>query len=281
LTIYCIAEIGINHNGDLETAKKLIEAAADADFDCVKFQKRTIDLVYTEAELAAPRPTPFGKTNGDLKRKLEFGKDEYDEIDRYCKFLGIEWTASVWDHEALDFICAYDVPFIKIPSALLTHNVLVSEVIDRGKPVMLSTGMSTMEEIDHAVSLFVYGYPPKTINHVPTLLHCTSTYPAADDELNLRCIQTLRERHGCRVGYSGHEKGLATTIAAIGLGATVIERHVTLDRTAFGTDQAASVEVAGFRRMMRDIRAVEKALGDGVKRVYDSELPVKEKLRRH
>jgi len=275
---YLIAELGINHNGNLNTALRMIDAAADAGFDCCKIQKREISKVYTKEELASPRQSPFGKTVGDLKWALEFSPSQIEELVKHCEIRGVEFAASVWDTDSLAYINTFDVPFIKIPSAKLTDHKLLAAARYTGKPVILSTGMSTLDEIDEAVKILTY-----PVNHTDgklVLLHCTSTYPTIESELNLRCIITLKERYGLPVGYSGHEKGLATTIAAVALGAGVIERHITLDRTAFGTDQAASVETAGFRRLVRDIRSVEQALGDGNKVLYDSELPIKAKLRR-
>ncbi|MCX7609499.1 MAG: N-acetylneuraminate synthase family protein [Anaerolineales bacterium] len=269
---YIIAEIGINHNGDINIAKKLIDVAVLAGCQAVKFQKRTIEVVYTKEELERPRESPFGTTNGDLKRALEFGLEQYQEIDRYCKEKGIDWFASCWDEGSVDFIDQFDVPCFKIASACLTDDNLLRHTRSKGKPILLSTGMSTLEQIDHAVEILG--------KEDLILLHTCSAYPADYAELNLRMIQTLRQRYGIPVGYSGHETGLSTTIATIPLGACVIERHITLDRAMWGSDQAASVEPQGFMRLVRDIRLVETALGDGVKRVWDSEVPVMKKLRR-
>lgn len=267
-----VAEIGINHNGDIDLARKLIDEAKEAGADAVKFQKRTVDVVYTPEELARPRENPFGATNGDLKRGLEFGKDQYAEVDAYCRKLGMLWSASCWDEESVDFMEQFDVPFYKIASASLTDDNLLKYHRKTGRPIILSTGMSTIEEIDHAVE--VLGKEDLI------LLHCTSTYPSKPEELNLRAVDALRARYALPVGYSGHEVGLQTTVAAVTLGACVVERHLTLDRSMWGSDQAASVEPQGFMRMVRDIRTIETALGDGVKRVYDSEVPIREKLRR-
>jgi N-acetylneuraminate synthase len=267
-----VAEIGINHNGDLELARRLIDAAAGSGVDAVKFQKRTVDQVYSSAELARPRDSPFGATNADLKYGLEFGEAEYQQIDEWCRERSLPWFVSCWDEGSVAFIEAFDPPCYKLASASLTDDGLLREHRATGRPLILSTGMSTVEEIDHAVG--VLG------SEDLILLHATSTYPSALDELNLRTINTLRDRYGVPVGYSGHEVGLASSVAAVALGACVVERHLTLDRAMWGSDQAASVEPHGFARLVRDIRAVETALGDGVKRVYDSELPVREKLRR-
>ncbi|MDH7515004.1 MAG: N-acetylneuraminate synthase family protein [Bacteroidota bacterium] len=269
---FVVAEIGINHNGDVGIARKLISAALLAGAEAVKFQKRTIEVVYTPEELARPRENPFGPTNGDLKRGLEFGQEQYEAIDAYCKQQGIMWFASCWDEGSVDFIERFDPPAYKIASACLTDDDLLRYHRRTGKPILLSTGMSTIEQIDHAVE--VLGTDGLVI------MHCTSTYPSKPEELNLNVIPRLAERYGVPVGYSGHEVGLSTTVAAALLGACIVERHITLDRSMWGSDQAASVEPHGFSRMVRDIRVNEAALGDGVKRVYDSELPIIEKLRR-
>jgi N-acetylneuraminate synthase len=269
---FIVAEIGINHNGDLNLARKLIAAAAGAGCDAVKFQKRTVDVVYSDEELARPRDSQFGDTNGDLKRGLEFDEEAYRAIDEYCGVLGIEWFASCWDEASVDFIAQFDPPCYKIASASLTDDALLHHHRTFGRPIILSTGMSDLDEIDHAVEVL------GTSDLI--LLHATSTYPSGLDELNLRVITALRERYGVPVGYSGHEVGLSTTLAAHVLGACMIERHITLDRAIWGSDQAASVEPIGFQRIVRDVRAVESALGDGKKVVYDSEIPIREKLRR-
>jgi N-acetylneuraminate synthase len=269
---FTIAEIGINHNGDLDVARKLISAALLSGCDAVKFQKRTVSVVYTAEELAKPRENPFGPTNGDLKRGLELGEDDYRAIDEYCKLHNILWFASCWDEGSVDFIARFNPPCFKIASASLTDDNLLRHHRKFGKPIILSTGMSTLDEIDHAVE--VLGRQDLV------LMHTTSTYPSKVEELNLAVIRTLKERYGVPVGYSGHEVGLATTVAAVTLGACMIERHITLDRAMWGSDQAASVEPQGFSRLVRDIHAVEQAMGDGVKRVYDSEVPIRQKLRR-
>jgi len=269
---FVLAEIGINHNGDVSNAKKLIDVAVFAGCEAVKFQKRTVDVVYTPEELAKPRESPFGETNGDLKRGLELGQPEYEEIDAYCRSKGIAWTASCWDEASVDFIDQFDPPFYKIASASLTDDALLRHTRAKGKPIVLSTGMSTVEQVDHAVD--VLG------KNDLVLLHTCSTYPAQYPELNLRVIATLRERYDVPIGYSGHETGIASSVAAAVLGACIVERHVTLDRSLWGSDHAASLEPNGIIRVIRDIRLVEQALGDGAKTVLPSEVPIMQKLRR-
>lgn len=269
---FIVAEIGINHNGDVAIAKKLIDAAVLAGCNAVKFQKRTVEVVYTPAELATPRDNPFGPTNGDLKRGLEFGVKEYQEIDQYCREKGILWYVSCWDEGSIDLMERFSPPCYKIASASLTDDNLLRHHRKYGRPIIISTGMSTLEEIDHAVD--VLGKDDLII------LHCTSTYPSQVEELNLSVIAAMRQRYGVPVGYSGHEVGLAPSIAAAALGSCMIERHITLDRAMWGSDQAASVEWQGFWRLVKDVRAIEKSMGDGVKRVYASEVPIIKKLRR-
>jgi N-acetylneuraminate synthase len=269
---YVVAEIGINHNGDIDLAKKLINVASGADCDAVKFQKRTIDVVYTPEELAKPRESPFGNTNGDLKRGLEFEEEEYEEIDRYCREVKIDWFASCWDEASVDFIAQFKVPCFKIASASLTDDNLLRHTRAVGKPIVLSTGMSTLQEVDHAVE--VLGKQDLA------LLHACSTYPAYYEELNLSVIDVLRERYGVPVGYSGHETGLPSSVAAAVLGACIVERHITLDRSMWGSDHAASLEPNGITRLVRDIRLIEKSMGDGIKRVLEREQPIIKKLRR-
>ena len=271
-TVFVIAEIGINHNGSLDIAKRLIDAAVEAGCQAVKFQKRTVDVVYTQEELKKPRENPFGPTNGDLKRGLEFGREEYGEIDRYCKGKNILWFASPWDEESVDFLEQYNLPCYKIASASLTDDGLLQHTKSKGRPIVLSTGMSTMEEIKRAVEIL------GTDNLV--LMHTVSTYPAENSELNLSCIGTLEEHFpGVPVGYSGHERGIVLSVCAVAHGARMVERHITLDRTMW-LDQSASVELTGFTHLVRDIRMYEDARGDGVKRVLDTEIPIKKKLRR-
>ncbi len=269
---YIVAEIGINHNGDLDMAKRLISVAVAAGCNAVKFQKRTVDIVYSAEELARPRESPYGTTNGELKFGLEFNFEEYQELDAYCRAVKIPWFASCWDEGSVDFIARFNVPCFKIASASLTDDNLLRHTKAVGKPLIVSTGMSTIKEIDHAME--VIGR-----NDV-VLLHACSTYPAYYNELNLAAINTLRERYGVPLGYSGHETGLASTVAAVAMGACCIERHITLDRAMWGTDQAASLEPSGITRLVRDIRLVEQAMGDGVKRVIEREYPIIKKLRR-
>ena len=269
---YIIAEIGINHNGDLDLAKRLISVAVAAGCDAVKFQKRTVEVVYSREELSKPRESPFGQTNGDLKHALEFGQEEFEDIDAYCKAVKIPWFASCWDEQSVDLINRFDVPCFKVASASLTDDNLLRYTRRTGKPVILSTGMSTIEEIDHALE--VLG------REKLVLMHTTSTYPAAYPELNLRAIPTLQARYCVPVGYSGHETGIPTSVAAVVLGACTVERHITMDRAMWGSDQAASLEPNGITRLVRDIRLVEQSMGDGVKRVYEREYPIIQKLRR-
>ena len=270
---YIIAEIGINHNGNIDIAKKLIDIAAVSGCDAVKFQKRNPDICVPEHQKNVMRDTPWGKmTYLDYKYKVEFGKNEYDEIDSYCKGKEIAWSASPWDLDSLHFLNEYDIPFIKIPSAMLTNDELLKESVKTGKKIILSVGMSTEEEIDHAVSIL------KDAKEF-AILHCNSTYPAPIEELNLSAIQTLKQKYGCEVGYSGHEFRLGTTVASVYLGASIIERHITLDRTMWGTDHMSSVEPQGLIKLVKGIRELEQAYGDGVVRVTDSQIPVRNKLR--
>ena len=270
---YIIAEIGINHNGDISIAKKLIDAAALAGCNAVKFQKRTPDLCVPKKQKQVMRETPWGlMTYLDYRRRVEFGKEEYKVIDTYCREKGIAWFTSCWDIPAVDFMEEFNPAAYKIASASITDYDLLKRIHETKRPVILSTGMSTIEQIDAAVEVF-------DKNRL-LIAHSTSSYPCPPEELNLRMIQTLRERYECPVGYSGHEVGLQTTYAAVVLGASFVERHITLDRAMWGSDQAASVEPAGFMRLVRDLRVIEQAMGDGIKKVYESELPLMERLRR-
>jgi N-acetylneuraminate synthase len=269
---FVVAEIGINHSGDIDLAKRLISVAIAAGCDAVKFQKRTVEVVYNAEELAKPRENPFGPTNGDLKYGLEFGLEEYEEINAFCKSVKMMWFASPWDEGSVDFLEQFVTPVYKIASASLTDDNLLRHTRKTGKPVILSTGMSTYDEIDHAVK--VLGKDDLI------LMHATSTYPANYDELNLRAIPVMMERYGVPVGYSGHETGIPTSVCAASLGACCVERHITMDRASWGSDQAASLEPNGISRLVRDIRLWEMARGDGIKRVYERELPIIKKLRR-
>lgn len=272
--VYIIAEIGINHNGSLKKALELVKGARKAGCDCVKFQKRTPELCVPKEQWNIERDTPWGRmTYIEYRHKVELNLADYQQIDEYCRKKGIDWTASCWDEESVDFINAFDVPFYKAASASLTDISLLMKKRSTGKPLMISTGMSTEEEIVKAVELIG--------RENLMIAHSTSTYPCKPEELNLRMIHTLKKMFpDVPIGYSGHETGLSPTLAAVALGATFVERHITLDRAMWGTDQAASVEVSGFRRLVENIRDVEESLGDGVKKVYDSELGPKQKLRR-
>ncbi|MDD3593707.1 MAG: N-acetylneuraminate synthase family protein [Candidatus Gastranaerophilales bacterium] len=269
---FIIAEIGINHNGCIKTAKKLIDLAQTSGCNAVKFQKRTIDVVYTQEELAMPRPNPFGETNGDLKRGLEFGYEQYAEIDKYCKEKNMTWFASCWDEASVDFIEQFNPPCYKISSASLTDDNLLKYTRAKGKPILLSTGMSMVEEIDHAVA--VLGVKDLII------YHCTSTYPTDNNEINLNAIAFLKQRYNVPVGFSGHERGVLPSVLSVAMGACSVERHITIDRTMWGSDHAASLEPVGICRLVRDIRLTPMILGDGKKTVYESEKPIIKKLRR-
>lgn len=272
---HIIAEIGINHNGSLEIAKRLIDVAVLSGCDSVKFQKRNPDVCVPEDQKTKLRETPWGTmTYLEYKYKVEFNKDEYDEINRYCKEKDIKWSASPWDIDSLNFLSQYDLPYIKIPSAMLTNNELLSKTISTKKKIILSTGMSTEKEIDSAVELL-----SKNGNTNFCLLHCNSQYPAPLEELNLSAIQTLKAKYGCEVGYSGHEFRLGTSVAAVYLGATIIERHITLDRTMWGTDHLSSVEPQGLIKLVKGIRELELSFGDGQLNCTAGELEIAKKLR--
>jgi len=270
---YIIGEIGINHNGDLDIAKKLIDSALHAGCDAVKFQKRTPELCVPAHQRDVMRETPWGYiTYMEYRNRVEFDEQDFREIDSYCRNRGIHWFASCWDEPSIDFIEKFNPPCYKIHSAALTDLILLQKLRATGKPLILSTGMSTMDQIRTAVRLL--GFENLVI------LHATSTYPAPPEQLNLRMLYTLMDEFPCPVGYSGHETGLVPTVAAVALGATIVERHITLDRSMWGSDQSASVEPEGLKRLVKYIRTVEASLGDGVKRVYDSEIPMIKKLRR-
>ena len=270
-----IGEIGINHNGDLKIAKQLIDVAKDAGADAVKFQKRTINLVYTKEMLDSPRESDWGTTQREQKEGLEFGESEYREIDQYCKEKEIEWFASAWDLESQKFLQNFNCKYNKIASAMLVYEPLLKMVADEGKRTFISTGMSKVEDLDKAVSIF------KNADCPFELVHCVSTYPMLDEDANLNRIKTLRERYHCDVGYSGHEVGLAVSYGAAGMDVTSLERHITLDRSMYGSDQSASVEPSGFRMLVGVIRNIDKAKGDGSIEMHPKEEAIAEKLRAH
>lgn len=275
MSIFVIAEIGINHNGDITIAKELIKVAKNAGCDAVKFQKRTIDLVYDSKTLDAKRESPWGTTNRDQKEGLEFGLEEYQEIDRYCKELHIEWFASAWDLESQKFLNQFNCHYNKIASAMLVYEEYLQVVAAEGKHTFISTGMSDVAQIDRAVEIFRDAACPFE------LMHCVSTYPMQDEDANLNCISSLRDRYQCNVGYSGHEGGLAVSYAAAALGITSLERHITLDRTMYGSDQAASVEPMGLWMLVGAVRKIEKSMGNGVIGTTEKQIPIAKKLRGH
>jgi N-acetylneuraminate synthase len=275
MSIFIIAEIGINHNGDVGIAKDLIKVAKEAGCDAVKFQKRTLEKVYAPEELDKQRESPWGTTNREQKEGLEFGQQEYEQIDSYCNELGIEWFASAWDVESQNFLKQFDLKYNKIASAMLVDSDLLSIVAAEGRHTFISTGMSTLEEIDCAVEIFKKSGCPFEV------MHCVSTYPMEDTDANLNCISTLRDRFSCDVGYSGHEVGLAVSYAAAALGITSLERHITLDRAMYGSDQSASIEPSALNNLVGAVRKIEMAMGDGQKHVLDSEIPIAKKLRGH
>jgi len=274
--VFITAEIGINHNGDIEIAKKLIDLAKNSGCDAIKFQKRTVEKVYSKEVLDSPRESPWGTTTRDQKMALEFGKKEYDIIDNYCKQKVIDWFSSVWDIESLLFLKQYNLKYNKVASAVLTYHDLLRKIAEEKKHTFISTGMSTMEQVREAVKIF-------RENNCPfELMHTNCSYPMKLDEANVRCIETLRNEFHCNVGYSGHEdSSYIVCVLAVAQGATSIERHITLSRSMYGSDQAASLEKPGLERMIRDVRHVESILGDGIKRIWDSEIPVLKKLRIH
>jgi N-acetylneuraminate synthase len=274
MNIFLIAEIGINHNGDMSIAKQLIDAAADAGFNAVKFQKRTIEIVYTKEFLDSPRVSPWGNTQRAQKEGLELSADQYKEIDQYCKSKQIQWTASAWDIDAQRFLQQFNCTFNKVASPMLGHIPLLKLIASEKKRTFISTGMSTLDEIDSIVKIF------KDANCPFELMHCNSTYPMKDEDANLLCIPMLRNRYDCEVGYSGHESSLIKVcIAAVALGATSIERHITLDRAMYGSDQAASIETNALRNFVQTVRAIPGVLGSGKKELSESEAKTREKLR--
>ena len=277
MPVYITAEIGINHNGQIEVAKQLINMAKSAGCDAVKFQKRTPELCVLEGQRDIMRETPWGLiTYMEYRHRVEFGKNGYDEIDRHCRDIGIDWFTSPWDEDSVDFLMQYEIPYIKIASACVTDRELLKHCASTGKPLLVSTGMCDLTTIEKIVgTIKSYG------GQIACLYHCVSTYPARVDELNLQGIQTLQHQFpDIPIGYSGHEVGVATTLMAVVLGATFVERHITLDRAMWGSDQAASLEAPGITRLVRDIRVWEKAQGDGVLRVYENERAIEAKLRR-
>jgi N-acetylneuraminate synthase len=273
--VYMIAEIGLNHNGDLQIAKKLIDASFATNWDCVKFQKRTPEICVPEHQKTVMRDTPWGRmTYLEYRYRVEFEKGQYDYIDRYCREKPIAWTASIWDLKSLEFLLQYDIPFIKIPSAKLTESEFLVESGKSGKPVVLSTGMSKVEEIDAAVEIL-----EKYAKSNYVLMHTNSSYPAPHEELNLRVINFLKERYKCIVGYSGHEYDLEPSVIAVSLGADLIERHVTLDHNMWGSDHFASLEVHAMDMLRKRIKTMSEMLGDGIKKITEKELEVRKKLR--
>ena len=275
MSIFIVAEIGINHNGDVQVAKDLIKHSHDAGCDAVKFQKRTIDEVYSQEILDSLRESPWGTTQREQKEGLEFGKAEYDEIDAYCRELGIEWFASAWDLESVKFLSQFNLKHNKIASAMVPYKDFLRAVAAEGRHTFISTGMCELEDIDAAVEIFREAGCPFE------LMHCISTYPMKDANANLNCIPMLRDRYSCEVGYSGHETGLAVSYAAAALGISSLERHITLDRSMYGSDQAASIEPAGLSMLVGAVRKIEIAMGDGIKHMLPEEVPIAEKLRAH
>jgi len=275
MAIFVIAEIGINHNGDISLCKDLIDVAKDAGCDAVKFQKRDIDSVYTQDFLNSPRESKWGVTQRDQKLGLEFGFEEYKEIDSYCNEKSIMWFASAWDLKSQEFLKQFNCKFNKVASAMLVYTPLLESIAMEGKHTFISTGMSTYDDIDNAVNIF------KEKNCPFELMHTVSTYPMKSEDANLKMIQTLKDRYDCNVGYSGHESGLAISYAASAMGITSLERHITLDRAMYGSDQSASIEPNGLRMLVGAVRKIEKAMGDGVKKIIADEAPIAEKLRAH
>jgi len=275
VSIYCIAEIGINHNGDLDIAKKLIDVAANAGADAVKFQKRDIDSVYTQEFLEGPRESQWGTTQREQKMGLEFGEEEYAIIDAYCKDKNIHWFASAWDLKSQEFLKQFDLKYNKIASAMIVYKDLLEEVASEGKHTFISTGMSTKEDISNAVNIF------RAAKCSFELMHCVSTYPMNSEDANLKCIETLKTNFNCDVGYSGHEAGLAISYGATALGITSLERHLTLNRSMYGSDQASSVEPNGFRMLVGSVRKIHNAMGDGKIGYIEQEFPIAKNLRQH
>jgi len=274
MSLYLIAELGINHNGSMEIAKQLIDAAVSSGFDAVKFQKRTIDKVYTKEFLDSPRESSWGKTQRDQKMGIEFNREQYEEIDKYCKEKKIDWSASAWDIDSQFFLRDFSISFNKVASAMLGHKPLLHEIASERKKTFISTGMATIDEIDDVVNLFSKANCPFE------LMHCNSTYPMKDEDANLLCIPMLRNRYSCNVGYSGHESSLLKVcITAVTLGATSLERHITLDRAMYGSDQSASIEISALTNFVKTIRVIPNLLGSGLKTISDAEMAVRKKLR--
>jgi len=275
MSIFIVAEIGINHNGDMSICKELIDVATESGCDAVKFQKRDLDKVYTQDFLDSPRESQWGTTQREQKAGLEFGINEYQEIDQYCKEKGIEWFASAWDLNSQEFLQQFDCKYNKVASAMIVYEDLLKMIAKEGKHTFISTGMTTYDDIQKAVDIF------RTANCPFELMHTISTYPMDEKNANLNMIKTLREKFNCNVGYSGHEVGLAVSNAAAALGITSLERHITLDRSMYGSDQSASVEPAGFRQLVGAVRKIELAMGDGIKKVIEAEAPIAANLRQH
>ena len=275
MSIFIIAEIGINHNGDMSICKELIDVAVESGCDAVKFQKRDLDKVYTQEFLDSPRESQWGTTQREQKSGLEFSKEQYEEIDQYCKEKNIEWLASAWDLNSQKFLQQFDCKYNKIASAMIVYEDLLKMVAKEGKHTFISTGMTTYDDIQKAVDIFRKSGCPFE------LMHTVSTYPMKDEDANLNMIKTLRKKFGCSVGYSGHEVGLAVSYAAAALGISSLERHITLDRSMYGSDQSASVEPSGFRALIGSVRKIERAMGDGEKRVIEAEAPIAKNLRQH
>jgi len=275
MSIKIIAEIGINHNGDMGICKKLIDVAADSGANCVKFQKRDIDQVYTQDFLDSSRESQWGTTQREQKTGLEFSAEQYQEIEDYCKFKDLEWFASAWDVNSQKFLRQFNSKYNKVASAMIVHTELLKEIASEGKHTFISTGMTTYDDIQDAVNIF------RKANCSFELMHTVSTYPMKDEDANLNMIKTLREKFDCNVGYSGHEVGLAVSYAAAALNITSLERHITLDRAMYGSDQSASVEPAGFKQLVGAIRKIELAMGDGIKKTIEAEAPIAANLRQH
>ena len=275
MDIIIVAEIGINHNGDMSICKNLIDVAKDAGADCVKFQKRDINQVYTQEFLDSPRESQWGVTQREQKLGLEFSAEEYQEIENYCKSKGIDWFASAWDINSQKFLRQFNSKYNKVASAMIVHTELLKEIASEGKHTFISTGMTTYDDIQTAVNIF------REAKCSFELMHTVSTYPMKDEDANLNMIKTLREKFDCNVGYSGHEVGLAVSYAAAALGITSLERHITLDRAMYGSDQSASVEPSGFRQLVGAVRKIELAMGDGIKKTIEAESPIAANLRQH